>query len=175
MVTYELRRSKRAKYMRLRVMPGGAVVVIAPHAARYGAIELFLRASAGWLESAISRMRQFRSLPVSGRAAYLKHKEAARSLALARLAHFNHLYCFQFGRVAIKNTKSLWGSCSRKGNLNFSYKILFLPPTLCDYVIVHELCHLQELNHSRHFWGLVEKALPEYRVHRTELRRYIHK
>jgi predicted metal-dependent hydrolase len=94
---------------------------------------------------------------------YLQYKEVARVLAKSRLAHYNTVYGFTINRVAIKNAKSRWGSCSKKGNLNFNYKIALLPLELADYVIVHELCHLGEFNHSPQFWKLVEKTLPNYK------------
>jgi len=102
---------------------------------------------------------------------YLAHKEAARALVHARLEHFNIFYGLTYKRVSIKNQRTCWGSCSEHGNLNFSYKLLFLPPALADYVIIHELCHLAELNHSPSFWELVARACPEYETHRAELKR----
>ncbi|MBX4195675.1 M48 family metallopeptidase [Candidatus Parcubacteria bacterium] len=104
-------------------------------------------------------------------ARYLKHKEMARGLVQARLEHFNTFYNFDYKRIAIKNHKSRWGSCSKKGNLNFNYRIALLPPHLADYIIVHELCHLEEFNHSERFWALVEKTLPDWRKSRAELMR----
>lgn len=101
---------------------------------------------------------------------YQNHKEAARSLTLARLEHFNQHYQLTYNRVAIKNTRSRWGSCSSKNNLNFNYRIIFLPPELQDYLIVHELCHLQEMNHGPQFWALVAQTLPQYRQCITQLR-----
>lgn len=102
---------------------------------------------------------------------YQTYKEYAREVVRARVAHFNNHYNFTVGRIAIKNQKRCWGSCSAKGNLNFNYKIIFLPEALMDYVIVHELCHLKELNHSPAFWNVVAKAVPEYKTHRAHLRR----
>jgi predicted metal-dependent hydrolase len=68
------------------------------------------------------------------------------------------------GRVAIREQKSRWGSCSRKGNLNFNWKLVMAPPEALDYVVVHELCHLHEFNHSPRFWGLVAAQMPDYEV-----------
>ena len=93
---------------------------------------------------------------------YLKHKETARSLVLKKINYWNQFYGFSFNRVSIKRLKSRWGSCSSKGNLNFNYHILFLPDNLVDYVIVHELCHLGQMNHSKKFWTLVQKTLPDF-------------
>lgn len=101
---------------------------------------------------------------------YLTHKELARESILARLEHYNQYYQFTYKRVAIRNQRRCWGSCTSLKNLNFSYRLLFLPPHLMDYIVVHELCHLAELNHGPQFWRLVEETLPDYRVHRRELR-----
>lgn len=101
---------------------------------------------------------------------YTEHKEAARVLILERLEHHNQYYALTWNRVAIRNTKRSWGSCSSLKNLNFSYKILFLPPHLQDYIVVHELCHLQELHHKQSFWDLVAETLPDYKLHMKELR-----
>lgn len=93
---------------------------------------------------------------------YLEYKERALALAKERLEFFNRTYGFKFNQVNIKNQKTRWGSCSKKGNLNFNYRIALLPEPSADYVIVHELCHLGELNHSRKFWALVAQTIPDY-------------
>ncbi len=95
------------------------------------------------------------------RSEYLKYKETARELVHARLAHFNQFYNFEYNKVFIKNTKTKWGSCSSKKNLNFSYKIALIEPELQDYLIVHELCHLAEMNHGKGFWDLVAQQIPD--------------
>ncbi len=102
---------------------------------------------------------------------YVAHKERARVFINERLEYFNAHYQLQYKRVFIKNQKSCWGSCSANANLNFNYKLVFLPPHLADYVIIHELCHLAELNHSPAFWAHVAKACPDFAQHRNELRR----
>lgn len=101
---------------------------------------------------------------------YKKFKEEARALMHARLLFYNSFYNFHFGSVRIKNGKSRWASCSKKGNLNFNYKLLFLPLPIVDYIVVHELCHLKEFNHSPRFWALVAEAVPDYRERRRHLR-----
>ncbi len=102
---------------------------------------------------------------------YLQLKEQARQIVHQRLIYFNQHYKFSYGRIAIKDQKSRWGSCSSKGNLNFNYRIAILPPELQDYLIVHELCHLGQMNHSKNFWTLVEQAIPNYRVLDRQLKR----
>lgn len=114
------------------------------------------------------RRRKRRSSSVTKH--YLQHKEAARALVLARLAHFNTHYQYEWNRVAIRNTRRSWGSCSSLKNLNFSYKLLLLPDELCDYIVVHELCHLAELNHGPRFWSLVAETIPDYKDRIRRLR-----
>lgn len=101
---------------------------------------------------------------------YLEHKEIARVLVLQRLEHFNKHYNLNFGRVAVRNQRGRWGSCSSKGNLNFNYRVALLPPHLLDYVVVHELCHRGQFNHSQKFWDLVGETLPNYLELQAELR-----
>ncbi len=170
---YTLKRSKRAKYVRLSVQPGGAVILTAPLGISPQTIDHFVNKHIQWIKRSSHRMQAFTSLPVRGRRAYQKHKEDARVLVHERLLHWNRVYQYSFNRIAIKNTKRTWGSCSRKGNLNFSYALLFLPRELCDYVVVHELCHLKEHNHSPRFWALVASTIPDYSLRRKQLRRYI--
>jgi len=118
----------------------------------------------------VVRRRSRRPWPVVVKKHYAEHKEAARDLCHERLAHYNQHYSLHFNRVAIRNTRSRWGSCSSKKNLNFNYRILFLEPALQDYLIVHELCHLQEMNHAPQFWALVAQQVPDYKQKIKQLR-----
>lgn len=101
----------------------------------------------------------------------IKRRELARKFVLHKVNYFNSFYGFKINRIAIKNTKTRWGSCSSKGNLNFNYKIIFLKPEMADYLIVHELCHLGEFNHSKRFWHLVSKTIPNYAKLTKELKK----
>ena len=159
--------------MCLSVSPGGAVVVSAPYASATESVERFVREHMLWIERAVQKMMGYVPMPEHGRTAYLKHREAARALVCQKILKWNQIYHFAHGRIAIKNSKRTWGSCSHKNNLNFSYAIVFLPPHLADYLVVHELCHLKEHNHSSAFWRLIESELPNYRELRKELRTYI--
>ncbi|MGE5498930.1 MAG: M48 family metallopeptidase, partial [Syntrophothermus sp.] len=87
-----------------------------------------------------------------------------------RTSYLASEYGFRTGRISIKGQKTRWGSCSRLGNLTFNYKLMAYGTDIIDYVIVHELCHLKELNHSKRFWRLVEEILPNYKELRKELR-----
>ena len=172
-ITYTLRRSIKARSLRISVHPGGAVHVTVPHRESDAVVDAFIRKHEAWIHAASQKMSNFKKMPVSGRKDYLLHKEKARAFIESRVAHWNAYYGFQFNRIAIKDTKRLWGSCSRKGNLNFSYTLFFLPPELADYVVVHELCHLKEHNHGKGFWALVGTALPDFKLRRRELARFV--
>ena len=77
-----------------------------------------------------------------------------------------------YGRISMRNQKTRWGSCSSNGNLNFNNRLLFVPKELVDYVVVHELAHRKEMNHSNAFWNVVEKYMPDYKERRKKLREY---
>jgi hypothetical protein len=68
-----------------------------------------------------------------------------------------------YERVTVRGQRSRWGSCSRKGTISLNFRLIQLPPEVCDYILIHELMHLRQQNHSRRFWRLVEKACPEFR------------
>lgn len=101
---------------------------------------------------------------------YLKYKDQALILVKNKLEHFNQFYNFKYNKVTIRNQSTRWGSCSRRGNINFNYKLALLPESLTDYVVVHELCHIGEFNHSKDFWDLVARTVPDYKERRQELR-----
>jgi len=105
---------------------------------------------------------------------YQENKDKALWIVKDRIEYFNTFYNFKWNRIVIRNQKTRWGSCSRKGNLNFNYKIALLPPESADYIIVHELCHLGEFNHSQKFWDLVAKTIPDYLTIRKDLRKNGH-
>lgn len=116
-------------------------------------------------------VRRLRRRTSSSTAHYEEHKEKARELVHARLAYWNQFYGYTYKRVAIRNQRSRWGSCSSKQNLNFNYKLIFLPLELVDYVIVHELCHLKHFNHSAVFWLAIGETVSDYEIRKEELRK----
>ncbi len=173
-VEYTLRRSGQTRVMRLAVYCDGSVVVTAPVGWQEMFIERFLRDKAAWLLSKLELFerfgfRQYRTKRQEQRE-YLKHRDTARTLVGERLTYFNTAYGFAVGRISIRNQKTRWGSCSRRGNLSFNYRIALLPGRLRDYIVVHELCHLGEFSHSHEFWRLVERTMPDHREIRRELR-----
>lgn len=125
-----------------------------------------------WLLTGSPRIiRRRRKTSVSDKLKYQKHKAEARALVLKKLEKYNKEYGFKYNRISIRDQKTRWGSCSKKGNLNFNYKIVFLPEELADYIIVHELCHLKEFNHSARFWALVAQVFPNHLKLRAALRK----
>ena len=97
-------------------------------------------------------------------------REAARFAIAARVAARAAEMSLSYGRVAIRDQKTRWGSCSRAGNLNFNWRLALAPPAVLDYVVVHELAHRVEMNHSARFWRVVARYCPAYGAHRLWLR-----
>jgi predicted metal-dependent hydrolase len=118
------------------------------------------------------RVTPARATRKTAREQYELHKEKARQLAEERLATLNQHYGFIYRRISIRDQKTRWGSCSKKGNLNFSYKIALMPAHLADYIIAHELCHLGAFDHSLAFWSLVAQTVPNHKACRRELRSF---
>lgn len=102
--------------------------------------------------------------------AVLWFKKACKPLLESRVKHFADNMQAEYHRVVLKEQKTCWGSCSNRKNLNFNWKLLLMPPEIMDYVIVHELSHLWEMNHSPQFWDNVEAVLPDYKKKRKWLK-----
>ena len=171
-IPYEIRPSRRARRLGLTVYPGGRLVVTVPVTLSED-IEGFIRRHQRWVLGATRRFAGKRRLP-GGLKDYRENRETALSLIRERIAHFNTVYRYKVRNITIRNMKTRWGSCSRKRNLSFSYKLVHLSPELADYIIVHELCHLKEFNHSEAFWKLVGKTIPQYKSLRRALRSFVH-
>ena len=171
-VEYTLKLSKCARRMSLAVYHGGDFVVTAPTRMSQNTVEQFITQKSRWVVNTIEHLKQFpvRTARGADKVAYAKHKEVALKLAEERVRHFNALYGFAFNKIQIRNQKTRWGSCSKKGNLTFNYKIALLPQRLADYIVVHELCHLGQFNHSEKFWNLVARAIPDHLAIRKELK-----
>lgn len=174
---YSIRNHPRAKYLRISVYPDGRVVITKPKQYSLAHVEKFYNQKKEWIESKKEEYKKKSnpnqiSLGGSVRE-YRQIKEEVREFVHARIEELNKQYGFEYNRIYIKNHKSLWGSCSSKKNLNFNYRILFLSQELSDYILVHELCHLKELNHSKRFWALVEKTIPHYKELQKKLQNHV--
>ncbi len=170
---YTFLRHHRARRIRLTVRSDGSVLVTAPRRAPLFLIERFVWEKAEWVREKIDffKAQPGGLFPKLTGNEYRRHRQAALNLAKQKVIFFNKRYHFFYNAITVRNQRTRWGSCSRKKNLNFNYKIALLPERFVDYIIVHELCHLQELNHSREFWQLVEHAIPDYRIRLAELKK----
>ncbi len=171
-ISYTVKKSKRAKRMRLAVHCDGRVVVTIPRNFDTNLMEKFILEKKDWV---LEKIQGFLNSPLRyikrrSKADYKKHKEEASILMEQRIEYYNQYYGFKYNKINIKDQKTRWGSCSRKGNLNFNYKILFLSVETRDYIVVHELCHLKEFNHSKKFWNLVAETIPNYLQIRRNLK-----
>ncbi len=174
LVQYEIIPSRRSRSLRLTVYPGRGLVVSKGKSISQRATEAFIKEKTDWILSAIAH---FNSLPKDPSLSFTsaevsKYKKSALAIAEDRLAYFNAVYHFGYSRVGVRDQKTRWGSCSAKGNLNFNYRLAMLPETLADYLVVHELCHVREMNHSRKFWDLVGKTIPDYKLRRAQLKKF---
>lgn len=173
-IAYAVRVSPRASHMRIAVNCDSSVVLTVPRGFNMGRAQEFFEQKIGWVKKSLDYFKRFEGkiFIKSGRREYLKHRGQALLLVRRKVYEWNQFYGFLISRVSIKNQKTRWGSCSKKGNLNFNYRIIHLPEKLVDYLVVHELCHLSEFNHSRSFWALVAQTMPEYKQLRRELKNF---
>ncbi|PJA86731.1 MAG: hypothetical protein CO141_03115 [Candidatus Moranbacteria bacterium CG_4_9_14_3_um_filter_42_9] len=171
---YELQRRRGTRCVRLAIYSDGNFVVSAPRWYPLYVIRKFLEDKSEWIWEKLGKINfeAVRAVRQEEDSRYKAGKKSAKELIQSKLEFFNQHYNFSYNRVSVKNQKTCWGSASRKGNLNFNYKIANLPEELQDYITVHELCHLKELNHSRNFWKLVEETVPAYRELRKKLKNY---
>lgn len=173
---YDIVRSSR-KTLSLQMKPDGHLVVRAPHRTSDRQIRQFVENNSAWIqkhrELIEQRRRQEEMNPPP--AITKETLERLRSLASEtippRVSYYANLMGVSYGRITIRAQKSRWGSCSAKGNLNFNCLLMLTPPEVQNYVIVHELCHRKQMNHSPAFWREVEQIMPEYRRHRLWLKK----
>jgi predicted metal-dependent hydrolase len=173
-INYKLKESKRASRVRLCIYHGGDMSVTIPREYPMEKMENFILEKADWILKKINLMKNRRYNPIFhkySKKEYRKYKKQAFILARKKVEELNRIYGFDYNRISIRNSRSRWGSCSEKKNLNFNYKILFLPEDLLNYIIIHELCHLGEMNHSKRFWNLVQKAMPDYKDMRKKMKK----
>lgn len=156
--------------MRLAVYPDGAVVVTAPRVFDLSTIEHFVARHSEWILRKTSLVVGSEVLRIK-RTDIPRLKKQALQFLKERVAHFAARYGLAYAKITVRAQNTRWGSCSRKGNLSFNYKIAVLPPELADYIIVHEVCHLAEFNHSKDFWALVAREVPQHKMLRARLKR----
>lgn len=167
---YTLIRSKR-KTLALQVKADGTVVIRAPQRLSLKRIETFVSEHESWIEKTRKKVQH----AVTGKPPVTDEMrrigiEKAKKVIPQKVAYFAGRMGVIYGRITIREQKTRWGSCSSAGNLNFNWKLMLLPEDLLDYVVVHELAHRREMNHSADFWAVVEAEMPDYKERRKRLK-----
>ena len=172
-MTVEVIRSRR-KTLSMQVREGGKVLVRAPMYVKQKEIRSFVEGHMDWIEKQQQKLEAAAALrsqiqPLSEQELE-KLSKAARKDLTARAVYFAPQIGVSYGRISIRHQKTKWGSCSSKGNLNFNCLLMLAPEPVRDYVVVHELCHRKQMNHSPLFWTEVERILPDYQEARKWLK-----
>lgn len=169
-ITYQWIRSRR-KTIAIQIDREGQVIVRTPYGITKRQVEEFLDEKKDWILQTRQRVekRKTEQIPISEEVRR-EGIERAKRIFPERTAYFAKRMGVDYGRITIREQKTRWGSCSSKGNLNFNWKLVLLAPELLDYVVVHELAHRREMNHSAAFWKVVEAELPDYWERRARLK-----
>lgn len=169
-----LLRQRVSGSIRMTINSSGNMTVSVPIGMPQMFVDRFLHSKADWILTNLAKIKQ--RAPVKNSAElerqYIRYRPLARRLARERLEYFNQFYGFKYEKISIRNQSSRWGSCSASGTLSFNYRIALVDPQMADFVIVHELCHTKEMNHSPRFWGLVAKTLPNYKQLQRKFRQF---
>lgn len=158
-ITYRLIRSAR-KTISLQITQDGELLVRAPERIGRGEIDRFVESKQGWIEKHLFKQEQ--DIPKMTEEEFQTLVRRALEVIPQVVARFAPVVGVTYGGITIRNQRTRWGSCSTKGNLNFNCLLLRVPQDVLEYVVVHELCHRKEMNHSPKFWAEVERVLPNY-------------
>ena len=168
-ISYRVIRSSR-RTTSVQIVPGGEVLVRCPRRMSNGDIRRFVESKSGWIEKHLEKQAAAAGLPAFTDEQIQALARQAWQTIPERVAYFAPLVGVAYGRIAIRSQHTLWGSCSSKGTLNFNCLLMLTPPEVLDYVVVHELCHRKEMNHSARFWAEAGRVLPDYQTQRKWLR-----
>lgn len=159
---YTIIRSRR-KTIAIRITREGAVHVLCPQFASKNRIDEIVHSKQDWIEKKLHSLQTLPPvIPFTPEEISALKTQAQKNLS-SLISYYAAQIGVSYGRVTVRSQKSRWGSCSAKGNLSFNCLLMLAPPEVIDYVIVHELCHLKQMNHSPKFWDEVEKIMPDYR------------
>ena len=159
----------RRKTIAIQVNSDLSVTVRAPYGVTEKYIEEVLNKNEAWISKQMNEIKVKKKSVESGNVENLtldKIKalaDQALETIPTRVEYFARIIGVTYGNITIRNQKTRWGSCSSKGNLNFNCLLMLAPPEVLDYVVVHELCHRKQMNHSKAFWSEVEKVFPDYK------------
>ena len=169
MISYTLIRSAR-KTISIVIRPSGEVEVRCPKRCSRGEIEAFVASKEVWIRKHLEAIAERPKQPVLSGEEVKSLAEKAAAVLPGTVAAFAEKMGISYGRITIRSQRTRWGSCSAKGNLSFNCLLMLCPEEVRDYVVIHELCHRKEMNHSADFWAEVEKYCPDYRIHRKWLK-----
>ena len=159
---YEIIYSKR-KTLSVSVR-NGKVTVRSPLGLSNARITEFLENHRKWIEKHLEKSRIIKDTTEEMSKAQIEAlRKKARSILTNKTEHYSKIMGLKYGRITITGAKTRFGSCSSKGNISYSYRLMLYPEEAIDYVVVHELAHLKEMNHSKRFYALVENILPDYK------------
>lgn len=174
-IEVEIIRSKR-RSMAIQIRTDGSVVVRVPMHASDRAIKRFVSAHARWIADNRGQMFERRKKLADNpydipawESLSAADKKIAKQKIMEHVDYYARRMEIDYGSISMRNQKSRWGSCSSKGNLNFNYRLAYLPEELLDYVVVHELAHRRHMDHSAAFWEEVETYYPSYKKCRQML------
>lgn len=166
----EVRRSKR-KSVAIKITADMQIVVFVPLYVSDNEIERMVISKSKWIDEHMLKVQStIDERSKLEKITFEQVKELADQAVEyipKRVKYYAEKENFVYNKITIKNLVSRWGSCSTKGNLNFNCLLMLMPDYVIDYIVVHELCHLREMNHSEKFWAEVEKIMPDYQ--RAEL------
>ena len=164
----------RRKTLSMQVKGDGQVEIRAPLRTSDAEIRRFLETHRRWLEKHLQKAQALQQAKAGVRkltaAETAELKKKAKRILPERVAYWAPLIGVRPGRIAVRCQKTRWGSCSAKGNLNFNCLLMLAPEGVIDSIVVHELCHLKHMNHSKRFYAEIEKVLPDYRQHQQWLK-----
>ena len=149
----------------------GSLIVRAPYGTSEKKIVEIIEKHSSWIEKHLKRSEE----KISREAALTNEnivelKKLAKNILKVKTAYYAEIMGLKYGRITITSAKTRFGSCSSKGNLSFSYRLMLYPEAAIDYVVVHELAHLLEMNHSPAFYKIIERVLPDYKERRKLLK-----
>ena len=165
-ISYQIIRSSR-KTMSLEIKADGSVVVRAPLRLSEAKIQKFVEEKQEWILKNLEKIQKRDAQKENVQklsALERQHLQNKACVVIPRqVAYYAEKLGVSYGKITLRQQKTRWGSCAANGNLNFNWLLILAPPEVLDYVVVHELCHRREMNHSQAFWKEVEKILPDYR------------
>ena len=169
-------RSKR-RTAAIQLKKDGKIVVRVPLNMKDKDIQDMIERNSDWIARQLAKLKQEKEAETKQIRKLTDEEkrmlaEATREVFKIKTEEFAEKMKVHYGRITIRMQKTRWGSCSSDSNLNFNCLLMLAPEEIQDYVVVHELCHIKQMNHSKQFWEEVEKVLPDYKVRRKWLKEH---